>query len=229
MRVEEVTFSFERAVENRWVKITEFTPQEGPPENLPPLQVRALLYFQLSTDFKQEEVRSTTIEFRVSKLWLEREDDRDRVRLYHWDNESWKELPTRFIDEDLGNLYFSASIKEFSTYAIGLLPAPTGISGIYAFLLVALVSVGIYLANHALRWLRRPRPVEITRRPAKPKRREVEEEEESPIVEVYRELLQSAAERFAAERAKIERGARALKPLRKKASESTKPAKENRR
>ncbi|MEM5772145.1 MAG: PGF-pre-PGF domain-containing protein, partial [Candidatus Aenigmatarchaeota archaeon] len=71
------------------------------------------------TNFKDSDISSTTIKFRIPISWLnENNIDENSIKLYKYENGEWKELPTSILSRDDKYIYYSATSQGLSIYSI---------------------------------------------------------------------------------------------------------------
>ncbi|MEM5771961.1 MAG: NosD domain-containing protein [Candidatus Aenigmatarchaeota archaeon] len=71
------------------------------------------------TNFKDSDISSVTIKFRIPISWLnENNIDENSIKLYKYENGEWKELPTSILSRDDKYIYYSATSQGLSIYSI---------------------------------------------------------------------------------------------------------------
>ncbi|MEM5772022.1 MAG: NosD domain-containing protein [Candidatus Aenigmatarchaeota archaeon] len=83
------------------------------------------------TNFKDSDISSVTIKFRIPISWLnENNIDENSIKLYKYENGEWKELPTSILSRDDKYIYYSATSQGLSIYSISgqvkTITAPSG-------------------------------------------------------------------------------------------------------
>ncbi|MEM2875166.1 MAG: PGF-pre-PGF domain-containing protein, partial [Candidatus Hadarchaeales archaeon] len=112
------------------------------PEGVPPLvpnyangyvyagNTGVYAYLDISPSFSDDSVDLVEVEFAVAQAWIrERGLSPSQMRLYHFGNSGWEELPTSLVGEDQLEAHFSAKSPGFSIYAIVYVTGQTVIEG----------------------------------------------------------------------------------------------------
>lgn len=92
----------------------------GLPSSIPAPEGTAFQFIEL-TLYKttDDAISSVQIEFTVPLSWLEEEGfDPADIVLYRWHEGEWQSLPTDFVKEENGKVYFTATSPGFSLFAI---------------------------------------------------------------------------------------------------------------
>jgi PGF-pre-PGF domain-containing protein len=80
---------------------------------------KAYRTMEIATGSKNPLSDNITIEFRVSRDWIEENNiDMATIRLAHYHEGEWEDLPGEQVDEDDENIYFTAETAGFSIFSI---------------------------------------------------------------------------------------------------------------
>jgi len=192
----------------------------APPAEVPAPIMSVYAFFDISTNVEAGGIREATVEFKISKSWIEQNGiDEGTIKLLRYHNGEWQELSTRLVSSDSEYLYFEATTPGFSLFvATGEKispspPPPVAPSGLPLLPLVVLstiaVGMGGFIAHRLL--TRRSKYFTMLRRLKQavvgPRARRVGEPLVEPPVRVRKQVSQAEL----AELKRLERIARERK------------------
>ncbi len=77
-------------------------------------------YLQIKVDNIQDKLSKATVRIQVEKSWANGKSlTKDKISMFKFINNGWKELPTTFKEEDATNYYYDVELLSFSFFAIG--------------------------------------------------------------------------------------------------------------
>ena len=123
MAVSEITLTLTETVKN--VEVT-VAAQDSTTVSIPVAtgayaasQLAVYKYIDISLSSDVDKIKSATINFFVEKSWIASQSVLvDTIKLMHFKNGNWIELPTEKISEDAEKMYFKAQTDSFSLFAI---------------------------------------------------------------------------------------------------------------
>lgn len=77
-------------------------------------------YLQISAENVQDNLSKAIVRIQVEKSWANGKSlAKDKISMFKFINNEWKELPTTFKEEDATNYYYDVELLSFSFFAIG--------------------------------------------------------------------------------------------------------------
>jgi PGF-pre-PGF domain-containing protein len=123
--VENVRIRFSPGVRDVNIQ-TRRLPEKPPEVPLPPAEKGLVCYYLEIETPAPEQVESTTIVFKVPRVWIRTNSiDERTVRLLRYRDGEWAELDTTKLREDDNNVYFSAQVPGLSLFAVTGTTLPT--------------------------------------------------------------------------------------------------------
>ncbi|MCX7698991.1 MAG: PGF-pre-PGF domain-containing protein, partial [Candidatus Goldbacteria bacterium] len=115
--IQEIILTFTNSVSGISIKVNQI--QEPPTGIISPSGELYAFITVDKTNFRDEDISSTTIKFRVPISWInENNINESSIVLYKYENNKWIQLQTSLISRDGNYLYFSAISQGLSLYSI---------------------------------------------------------------------------------------------------------------
>ena len=107
------------------VKVSIATNVKPKPDDVPKASLKDYLYVEIEVGKELDNnIKKASIEFPVSKLWMGEHDViPEEIKMFRYHSKKWEELDTKLISQDENNFIYSAEVKGFSLFAIGIKPS----------------------------------------------------------------------------------------------------------
>ena len=115
--IKDISIKVKNKVTNVEIKVQ---PLGTKPSGIPEVKGVAYTYINISSaNLKKEDLENLAIRFSVNKSWINENDiNVSTIKMLHYKNNSWEQLPTKLVGDDNLTAIFESYIKEFSLFAI---------------------------------------------------------------------------------------------------------------